>query len=370
MNSRYKILTPSGFQSFDGIIKNKRDTLKISFVDDSNIIVTENHRFIDNGKEIIAGTLKICDVINNKIIINIEPHDFIDVYDPVNVDNGNLYYSNDLISHNCAWLGSSSTLIPGDNLAKLSPNKPIIINLDGLDIFEKPDKSRNYCLTVDVAKGVGGDYSIIQVIDITDIPYKQVAKYRNNKIAPLLFPSIIYKIAKDYNDAHILIEINISEQVSHILHYELEYENLLLVNKSQKGLNRGQVVGGGFGAKAQLGVNTDKKVKRIGCSNLKSLIVENKLLIRDSDTIAELSTFIEVRDSYAADDGYHDDLVMGLVIFAWLTTQQYFKEMNNVNLRKVMYDNQMKMIEEELTPFGFYDDGQTEPDGPIMLLNF
>jgi hypothetical protein len=270
----------------------------------------------------------------------------------------------------CSFIGSSYTLIPGDKLAKLSSNNPIIINPDGLDIFERPDKTRNYCLTVDVAKGVGGDYSTIQVIDVTELPYKQVAKYRNNKIAPLLFPSVIYKIAKDYNDAHVLIEINVSEQVSHILHYEFEYENMLLVNKTQKGLNKGQIVGGGFGTKPQLGVNTDKKVKRIGCSNLKSLICENKLLIQDSDTIAELSTFIEKKDSFEADDGYHDDLVMGLVIFAWLTTQQYFKEMNNVNLRKIMYENQMKSIEEDLTPFGFYNDGQYEQTGPVMMMNF
>lgn len=280
---------------------------------------------------------------------------------------GEVKYNQEVLMH---FLGSSYTLIPGDTLAKLSDTKPITIHPDGLDIFENPDKTKNYCLTVDVAKGVGGDYSIIQVIDITTIPYKQVAKYRNNKIAPLLFPNVIYKIAKDYNNAHVLIEINVSEQVAHILHYEFEYENMLLVNKTQKGLTKGQVVGGGFGSKPQLGVQTDKKVKRIGCSNLKSLLVENKLLIQDSDTIAELSTFIEKKDSFEADDGYHDDLVMGLVLFGWLTTQQYFKEMNNINLRKVMYENQMKSIEEDLTPFGFYDDGQYEPSGPVMLMNF
>jgi hypothetical protein len=117
------------------------------------------------------------------------------------------------------------------------------------------------------------------------------------------------------------------------------------------------VVGGGFSSKAQLGVNTDKKVKRIGCSNLKSLLTENKLLLSDFDTISELTTFIECKDSFAADDGYHDDLVMGLVIFAWLSSQQFFRELRDVNLRTIMYENQMRMIDEELTPFGFYDDG-------------
>lgn len=267
----------------------------------------------------------------------------------------------------CSFIGSSYTLIPGDYLSKLSPSLPIL-SRDGLDVFESPIKGRNYVMTVDVAKGVGGDYSIIQVLDVTNLPYKQVAKYRNNQIPPLLFPNIINKIGIEYNDAYVLIEINISEQVAHILHHELSYENLLLINKTHKGLNKGQVVGAGFGTRPQLGVNTDKKVKRIGCSNLKSLIVENKIILNDIDTISELSTFIEVRDSFAADDGYHDDLVMGLVIFGWLTGQVFFRELNNVNLRKIMYANQMQAIEEEMTPFGFYNDGNEQEE--VQTSNF
>jgi hypothetical protein len=271
----------------------------------------------------------------------------------------------------CSFLGSSLTLIPPDILSKLSPS---IIDYarEGLDVYERPQPSKNYVLTVDPAKGVGGDNSIIQVIDISEIPYKQVAKYKDNMISPLLFPNIIYKVARDYNNAHVLLEINISEQVAHILHHELEYENMIIINKKPKGLDKGQSAGGGFGGRPFLGVNTDKKTKRIGCANLKSLLVENKLLINDMDTISELSTFIEVKDSYEADDGYKDDLVMGLVMFGWLTSQPYFKELNNIELRKVMYENQMRVIEEELTPFGFYDDGQdsrAEPD-TVMLLNF
>lgn len=275
---------------------------------------------------------------------------------------GELKYNQEIL---CEFLGSSLTLIPSDVISKLTPYEPIM-SKDGFDVYERPIKDRNYVMTVDVAKGVGGDFSTINVIDVTNLPYKQVAKYRSNTILPLIFPNIIYKIAKEYNDAHVLIEINVSEQVAHILHYELEYENLLLVNKTQKGLNRGQIVGGGFGTKPQLGVNTDKKVKRIGCTNLKSLMVENKLLINDMDTIQEISTFIEVRDSFEADDSYHDDLVMGLVIFGWLTTQQYFKELHNVNLRKIMYENQMMAIEEELTPFGFFNDGNDEEEQIYM----
>ena len=144
---------------------------------------------------------------------------------------------------------------------------------------------------------------------------------------------------------------------------ELEYENIMMVNRH----TQGQYIGGGFGGgKTQLGVNTDKKVKRIGCHNLKSMVEEKKLIINDADTISEISTFIEKKGSYEADEGYHDDLVMPLVLLGWLTTQPYFKELNNVDLRKVMYEKKIQAIEDELTPFGFYDDGQTES----ALLNF
>ena len=159
--------------------------------------------------------------------------------------------------------------------------------------------------------------------------------------------------------AYVLIEINSSEQVPTILYSELEYENILFVNRS----TNGQVVTGGFGGGAvQFGVHTDKKVKRIGCMNFKSLVEENKLLIRDIDTIAEISTFIERKGTYMADDGYHDDLVMTLVLFSWLTTNPYFKDLNDVNMREKMYENHIKQIEDELTPFGFYDDGGIEED--------
>jgi hypothetical protein len=164
-------------------------------------------------------------------------------------------------------------------------------------------------------------------------------------------------VGKDYNYAWVLMEINISEQVAHILYSEMEYENILFVTRHALG----QTVSGGFGGgKTQIGVMTDKKIKRIGCHNFKALVEEKKLLIQDADTISEISTFIETKGSYQADEGYHDDLVMPLVLFGWLTTNSYFKDLNNVNLREVMYKKQMQAIEEELTPFGFYDDGGPE----------
>ena len=255
----------------------------------------------------------------------------------------------------CNFLGSSLTLIRGDVIAKMSPDNPRIEN-DGLDIYVDPQKKHSYMMVADVAQGVGGDYSAFQVIDITEVPYKQVAKYRKNDISPLLYPNIIHKVATDYNMAWVLIEINVSEQVAQIIHNELEYENIMFVSRNTK---QGQFLGGGFGSsRTQLGVITDKKIKRIGCHNFKSLIEENKLLVCDADTISEISTFIEHRGSYAADEGYHDDLVMPLVLFSWATSNQYFKELNNVNLREIMYGERIEAIENELTPFGFYDDGE------------
>jgi hypothetical protein len=189
------------------------------------------------------------------------------------------------------------------------------------------------------------------------MPYVMVGKYKNNTISPLLYPSVIYKIGKDYNDAYVLIEVNTSEQVAEILYSDYEYENIISVNRTPNG----QVVNGGFGGgKTQLGVITDKKVKRIGCSNFKSMVEEKKMIIRDADTISEISTFIQRKNSYSADEGYHDDLVMPLVLFSWLTTNTYFKELTNINIRKELYDARIKMIEDEVTPFGFINTGEEE----------
>ena len=272
---------------------------------------------------------------------------------------GDLKYSQEI---ECSFLGSSSTLINSDALARLSAS-PIIYSKDSFDAYERPKMGRVYAMIVDVAKGVGGDYSAFTLIDITETPYKVVAKYKNNTISPLLFPNIIYKVGMEYNGANILIEGNVGEQVGYILYNELEYENILFINRGVAG----QTITGGFGSgKSQVGIITDKKVKRIGCSSLKMLIEEQKLLIPDADIISELSTFIEVKGSFAADNGYHDDLVMTLVLFGWLVTQPYFKELNNVDLRHMIYQNQIRQIEDELTPFGFYNDGQDSE----VLYNF
>jgi len=279
---------------------------------------------------------------------------------------GELKYNQEVL---CKFLGSSLTLIDSSTIEYMS-TCPTVYSKDGLDLYEYPIKAErddeeklvrkphSYVIVADTAKGVGGDYSAFVIIDITEVPYKLVGKYRDNKIAPMLYPTIIHKVARDFNDAYVLIETNSSEQVAHILHNELEYGNLVFVNRSTK---TGQIVSGGFGGgKTQLGVNTDKRVKRIGCFTFKSLLEEKKLLVFDADVISEISTFIQVRDSYQADDGYHDDLVMPLVLFSWLTTNPYFREMSDVNIREAMYQERIKQIEEEVVPFGFIMSGNEE----------
>lgn len=259
----------------------------------------------------------------------------------------------------CNFLGSSLTLIRSDVISRLSPSVPILQTDEGLTVYEKPSKGRAYTLVADTSKGVGGDYSAFVLVDITEVPYKVVAKYRNNTVSPLLYPSIIYTMAKEYNEAYVLIEINSSEQVAHVLYEDYEYENILFVSRS----NGSQVISSGFaGARNQYGVITDKKVKRIGCTIFKNLVEENKLLIPDSDIISEISTFIERKNTYMADDGYNDDLVMTLVLFGWITTNSYFKDLSNINIRQALYDNRIKMIEEELTPFGFFNDGRGDDE--------
>ena len=273
----------------------------------------------------------------------------------------------------CNFLGSSYTLLDADTLAKLSPRQPIY-SRDNLDVLEEPVRGERdatgkvvradnaYVIMVDTSRGVGGDYSAFVVIDITESPYRVVAKYRDNRITPMLYPTMIHTVARNYNNAHVLVEINDNgQQIADILYHELEYENMLWINRDG---GKGQTVSGGFaGRTTQPGVRTDKKVKRIGCSQLKTLVEAQRLLVWDRDIISEFSTFVEVKDSYAADEGYHDDLVMPLVLFGWLTTNPYFRDLTNMNLRETMYETQILQIEDELTPFGFIEDGR-DSEGP------
>ena len=264
--------------------------------------------------------------------------------------------------HLCEFLGSIGTLINPSKLKVLAYDDPIKRGEKGLDIYENPKNEQSYLITVDVARGIGNDYSAFVVFDITNFPYKVVAKYKNNEIKPMLFPSIIEKVAKGYNNSWILAEVNdIGEQVANILHYDLEYDNILMC--SMRG-RAGQIVGSGFsGKKSQMGVRTTAAVKKLGCSNLKLLIEDDKLIINDYDIISELTTFIQKHNSFEAEEGCNDDLAMCLVIFAWLVAQEYFKEMTDNDIRKRIYEEQKNQIDQDMSPFGFISDGLDELTG-------
>ena len=265
------------------------------------------------------------------------------------------------------FLGSSNTLISYEKLQELSYSSPIWSKED-LDVYEEPEMGRTYVITVDTARGQGLDYSTFTVFDSTEVPYKIAAKYRNNTVAPLLFPNIINNIGKKYNDAYILVESNdIGAQVADVLHHDLEYENLLTVSWYGR---HGQQLSSGHRKDIAYGVRTTKNVKKIGCSNLKSLIEEDKLIITDYDIISELTTYVTNGDTFAAEDGSNDDLVTTLVLFGWVVDQQYFKELSNQNIREKLYQSKMDTIDDMTIPFGIIDDGLDDkyelmPDGGV-----
>ncbi len=259
------------------------------------------------------------------------------------------------IEFECEFLGSVDTLIAPSKLKALVFDQPLNSNA-GLDIHVVPEKGHDYAIAVDVARGVGNDYSAFVVVDITSFPHRVVAKYRDNTIKPMLFPSVIYDVAKSYNEAFILCEVNdVGDQVASILQYDLEYQNLLMC--SMRG-RAGQIVGQGFsGSKTQLGVKMSKTVKKVGSLNLKTMIEEDKLIFNDYEIISELTTFISKHNSFEAEEGCNDDLAMCLVIYAWLVAQDYFKELTDQDVRKRLYEEQKNQIEQDMAPFGFINDG-------------
>ncbi len=259
------------------------------------------------------------------------------------------------VEFECEFLGSVDTLISVAKLKTLIYEDPIKSN-KGLSVYKEPIEDSSYLITVDVARGIGQDYSAFIIYNISDIPYQVVATYKNNEIKPMLFPNIIHELAKSYNMAYILAEVNeIGDQVASILHYDLEYENVLMC--SMRG-RAGQIVGSGFsGKRSQLGVRMTKAVKKLGCSNLKALIEDDKLFTTDYNIISELTTFIQKNQSFEAEEGCNDDLAMCLVIFSWLVAQDYFKEMTDNDVRKRIYEEQKTQIEQDMAPFGFIVNG-------------
>jgi hypothetical protein len=255
------------------------------------------------------------------------------------------------------FIGSSATLIPGAKLKMLAFNNPVEKE-EYLDIYEAPKPGHTYMAIVDCAEGVGLDYSVCSIVDVTELPYKHVAKFRDNKLSAFIFPTYVYNLANKYNLAWILVETNsVGQQVVDILHYDLEYENIFRIESHDI---KGQHIASGFKKGAAYGVKTSKTVKKIGCSNLKTLIEMDKLLTTDFDTIAELNTFVRDKDTYKAEEGNNDDIVMTLVLFSWLTAQSFFKEITNSDVRQRLLEERNIQMEEELLPIGILDDGLEE----------
>jgi len=259
---------------------------------------------------------------------------------------------------NCEFLGSSGTLIAGWKLKELVP-QTAVVQQEGLMQYYKPQKDHIYTIVCDVSRGKGLDYSAFQIIDVTKMPYEQACVYRNNSVSPVDYADVIHRLAKAYNNAAVLVEINdIGEQVSHSLHYDFGYENILFTENS--GRAGKQVTAGFSGRTADKGIRTTKLVKSVGCSILKLLVEQNQFIVNDFHTINELSTFSKKGNSYEAESGKHDDLVMCLVLFAWLSEQQYFKDYSNINTLMSLREKTDEDMEQDLAPFGFVFNGRED----------
>jgi len=355
-NTNLKIRTKNGWETFTGIQKiSDRRTISVVLETGLQIDVTSDHKFntpfgfVELSK-LFEGDVIETDLGFKKIISIFANINHEDVYDIIDAGKDKSYYTNNILSHNCEFIGSTNTLIHPTKIRSLVFHTPVE-RVDDLHIYEKAEPGKTYVLVADVAEGQGLDYSTFSVIDVSQIPYRQVAKYKNNKISPFLFPAVIYSAAKRFNEAFILIEINsIGLQVADILHNELAYENLIKV-RNAKG-KAGQQVTPGFTKQMQFGLKTSVQTKKIGCANLKSLIENDKLIVNDEDTIMELTTFSASKASFAAEEGNNDDLVMTLVNFGWLSAQKYFKESVNSDIRRTLQEEQLSIMDNDIVPFG------------------
>jgi thiamine kinase-like enzyme len=341
-----KILTPDGFKQFTGISRKKVTKTVLLNIDGQIIRCTEDHKIKILGSFIQANQTKFIErVIDEEVY----------VYDPINVGEKHEYLTGSIVNHNCVeFQGSSGTLISGWKLKELVHKVPLY-SKEGLSKYEEPRRDRAYACIADVSRGKGLDYSAFSVIDVTEMPYRQVCTFRNNLVTPVDYADILHRVCKSYNNASVLVEINdIGEQVSSSLHYDFEYENILSTESAGRA---GKRITSGFGTNIDKGIRTTKSVKSVGCSILKLLIEQNQLILYDFETISELSTFSRKGISYEAESGKHDDLVMGLVLFAWLSDQMYFKELTSINTLAKLREKTDEEIAQDMLPFGFMDDG-------------
>jgi hypothetical protein len=364
MQNKYEILTSTGWSDFHGVRKQlATGIVTLSFDNGETLECSLDHKLeLKCGFEEVKN-LSVGDEIRTATgwaFITFYYKDLSEsayVYDALEVEGNNTYITNNIVSHNCQFLGSSGTLISGTKLKELDFSRPIV-EKDGLCQYERPNPGSTYVMTVDVSRGKGLDYSTFNIIDVTQMPYKQVCTYRENFIGPVDFASIIFRMGKFYNEAAVLVEINdIGEQVSDTLTMDYGYENMLFTENAGRS---GKRISSGFGKRADNGIRTTKTVKSVGCSMLKMLIEQNQLIIQDYNTIQELSRFSRKAGSYEAESGWYDDLVMNLVLFAWLSDQAFFKEMTDINTLSRLREKTDQEIEDDLLPFGFIDSGPSD----------
>ena len=361
IQNKYEILTPDGWSDFHGVRKQITNGIVTLSFDNKTVLECSfnhslecKHGFEEAQNLTVGDEVMTSDGFVKLTCVDKDELRTAAVYDALHVIKNNKYYTNNLVSHNCQFIGSSGTLIGGSYLKEFVYKNPIKDSA-GVKMYFEPEVGNQYAIIVDVSRGKGLDYSAFQVIDVTKMPYQQVCVYKNNFITPSEYSDVIFRFGKLYNEAFVLVENNdIGAQVADMLYMDLEYENVLSTETAGRS---GKRISGGFGPKAERGIRTTKTVKSVGCSILKLLIEQRQLIINDFDTINEFSTFSRRGNSYEAESGNHDDLVMCLVLFAWLSDQQYFKDMTDINtLRKLKERSEHEMME-DLLPFGVFDDG-------------
>lgn len=366
-NSKYEIWTPNGWSDFDGVRASpKSKSLLFEFNNGSTLECTHDHKMkMTDGSFVIADSVMIGEMVfpGLRVVDVTQLHQQKLFYDALEVAKKNEYYTNDVVSHNCEFLGSADTLISPEYLAAMKYFRPIRKN-NSISIFNEPEKDHIYVIVADSARGGGGDFSAFVVVDVTKFPYNVAATYRDNSVTPVVYPNFIHQASLIYNNAYVLVEVNdIGGQIADILNYELENESMLMVTMTGK---KGQSLGGGFGKTARFGVKTTPAVKRIGCFAVKGLIENNQLNVNDFEIVSEFSTFVHDGVNYGAEYGKHDDLVMCLVLFAWATTQKYFKELVDSDVRLRILQEREQQMEDEMLPFGLMDDGHNDEEEIII----
>jgi len=357
-NGKYLIETPNGFEHFDGVQKVERhESVVLHSSDGQKLECSPSHKikttkgwveaeWITEGDE-VETTDGVLDIVRTEHKIN-----EVDLFDIINSGDDHCYYSNGFLSHNCQFIGSASTLISPTKLQSISYRKPIR-KKDDVDFYEEPREHHRYIVTVDCARGMRLDYSAFVVIDVTQIPYRVVAKFRSNIITPMIYPQFIFNVANYFNTAYVLVEANdVGAQVVEALAMELGYEHVLkTIAKGRAGYQ----LGDGHGAK--LGVTTSASVKKKGCSNFKSLIETDKLIVEDYEIFVEMTTFTRKNDniqaSFEAEPGTNDDLVMCMVLFSWCVGSEYWKELTDTDVSTAMYNDKLVEEEADQMPMGF-----------------